>query len=130
MDVNVADRPVLIARAAEARDVLPEALRERGAKVDVVGLYETVAEEPDRAALEAAESADYVTFTSSSTVRNFVAVAGKRLPGDARIVSIGPVTSDEARAAGLEVDVEAVRHDPDGLVEALLLDAGGRAVVG
>jgi uroporphyrinogen III methyltransferase / synthase len=130
LEVNVVDRPVLVARAAEARDVLPEALRERGAKVDVVGLYETVAEEPDVAALEAAESADYVSFTSSSTVRNFVAVAGNRLPGDARIVSIGPVTSEEVRAAGLEVDVEAIRHDPDGLVEALLLDAGRQAVVG
>jgi len=126
----VVDRPVLVARAGEARDVLPDALRERGAKVDVVGLYETVAEEPDPTALEAAESADYLTFTSSSTVRNFIAVAGNRMPDDARIVSIGPVTSDAVRAAGLEVDVEAMRHDPDGLVEALLLDAGRRSVVG
>ena len=69
-DVEVADRPVLVARAAEARDVLPEALRERGAKVDVVALYETVAEDPDPAAVEAAQDADYVTFTSSSTVSN------------------------------------------------------------
>jgi len=130
VDVNVVDRPVLVARAGEARDVLPDALRERGAKVDVVGLYETVAEEPDPTALEAAESADYLTFTSSSTVRNFIAVAGNRMPDDARIVSIGPVTSDAVRAAGLEVDVEAMRHDPDGLVEALLLDAGRRSVVG
>ena len=130
VDVSVVDRPVLVARAGEARDVLPDALRERGAKVDVVGLYETVAEEPDPTALEAAESADYLTFTSSSTVRNFIAVAGNRMPDDARIVSIGPVTSDAVRAAGLEVDVEAMRHDPDGLVEALLLDAGRRSVVG
>ena len=55
-DFEVADRPVLVARAAEARDVLPEALRERGAKVDVVALYETVAEEPDPAAIEAART--------------------------------------------------------------------------
>ena len=54
-DFDVADRPVLVARAAEARDVLPDALRERGAKVDVVALYETVAEEPDPAAIEAAQ---------------------------------------------------------------------------
>jgi uroporphyrinogen III methyltransferase / synthase len=129
-EVDVAGRPVLIARAAEARDVLPEALRERGAKVDVVPLYETVAEEPEVAALAAAESADYVTFTSSSTVRNLLAVAGDRLPREARIVSIGPVTSQAARAAGLDVHVEAERHDPDGLVEALLQDATARTVPG
>jgi uroporphyrinogen III methyltransferase / synthase len=128
--VDVAGRPVLIARAAEARDVLPEALRARGAKVDVVALYETVAEEPQPEALGAAREADYVTFTSSSTVRNFLAAIGDGLPRDARIVSIGPVTSDEARAAGLEVDVEASRHDPDGLVEALLLDAANQTVAG
>ena len=53
-EVDVFERPVLVARAAEARDVLPDALRERGAEVDVVALYETVAEDPDPAALEAA----------------------------------------------------------------------------
>jgi uroporphyrinogen III methyltransferase/synthase len=120
---EVRGRPALIARAAEARDVLPEALRARGAKVDVVALYETVAEDPDPAAIEAAEEADYVTFTSSSTVRNFVQALGKRFPRTARIASIGPVTSEAAREAGLTVDIEAERHDPDGLVEALLLDS-------
>jgi uroporphyrinogen III methyltransferase/synthase len=127
---DVAERPVLVARAADARDVLPEALRERGGRVDVVALYETVADEPDPAAIEAARSADYVTFTSSSTVRNFVAALGDRLPERARVVSIGPVTSETAREAGLDVDVEAERHDPEGLVEALLLDAATRTVPG
>jgi uroporphyrinogen III methyltransferase / synthase len=121
-DVDIAGRPVLVARAAEARDVLPEALRERGAEVDVVALYETVAENPDPEALEAAQDADYVTFTSSSTVRNFLDAVGDRFPSRARVVSIGPVTTDTAREAGLEVDVEAARHDPDGLVDALLAD--------
>ncbi len=114
---------MLIARAAEARDVLPDALRERGAEVDVVALYETVAEDPDPAAVEAARSADYVTFTSSSTVRNLLAAVGDSFPRDARVVSIGPVTSETARAAGLEVHVEASSHDPAGLVEALVADA-------
>jgi uroporphyrinogen III methyltransferase/synthase len=68
-------------------------------------------------------AADYVTFTSSSTVRNLMAVLDGRFPERARVVSIGPVTSETAREAGLEVHAEAERHDPDGLVEALLADA-------
>jgi uroporphyrinogen III methyltransferase/synthase len=122
--VEVAGRPVLVARAAEARDVLPDALAERGAEVDVVALYETVREEPDPAALEAAQDADYVTFTSSSTVRNLLEAIGDGFPRTAHIVSIGPVTSAAAREAGLDVHAEAERHDPSGLVEALLRDAG------
>ncbi len=116
-------RPALLARAAEAREVLPRALRERGAEVDVVTLYETVAEQPGPEAIEAALRADYLTFTSSSTVRNFVAAVGGRAPDHARVVSIGPVTSEAAHQAGIRVDVEAERHDVDGLVEALLKDA-------
>jgi uroporphyrinogen III methyltransferase / synthase len=121
-EVPVEGKPVLVARAAEARDVLPDALRERGAEVDVVALYETLREDPDPAAVEAAMAADYVTFTSSSTVRNFLEVTGGRMPDGARTVSIGPVTSATLREAGVTVDVEAERHDPGGLVEALLAD--------
>ncbi len=124
-DVPIQGRPVLVARAAEAREVLPDALRERGAEVDVVALYETVAEDPNPAALEAAADADYVTFTSSSTVRNLLAAVGDAYPRRARVVSIGPVTSETARAAGLQVHAEASRHDPAGLVEALVADAAG-----
>jgi uroporphyrinogen III methyltransferase/synthase len=122
-DLEISGRPVLIARAAEARDVLPDALRERGAEVDVISLYETVREEPSTEAIEAAQGADYVTFTSSSTVSNLTEALGERFPSDARIVSIGPVTSDALHAAGLEVHAEATRHDIDGLVAALLADA-------
>jgi uroporphyrinogen III methyltransferase/synthase len=103
--------------------VVPDALRERGADVDVVALYETVREEPAPGELEAAKGADYVTFTSGSTVRNLLDLLGDRFPREARIVSIGPITSAAAREAGLEVAVEASRHDPDGLLEALLADA-------
>jgi len=123
--VEVEGRRVLVARAAEARDVLPDALRKGGAEVDVVALYETVREEPDPEAVEAAQGADYVTFTSSSTVRNLVEALGDRFPASARVVSIGPVTSAAARAAGLAVEVEAERHDIDGLLAALLADAAG-----
>jgi uroporphyrinogen III methyltransferase/synthase len=122
-DVEVEGKRVLIARAAEARDVLPDALRERGASVDVVALYETVREAPDEKAIAAAQGADYVTFTSSSTVKNLTEALGERFPAAARIVSIGPVTSDTVREAGLEVAVEADRHDVDGLLSALLADA-------
>jgi uroporphyrinogen III methyltransferase / synthase len=121
--IEVEGRRVLVARAAEARDVLPDALRERGAEVDVVALYETVREEPDPDAVEAARGADYVSFTSSSTVANLTEALGDRFPAGARVVSIGPVTSEAARAAGLRVDVEAERHDVDGLIAALLADA-------
>jgi uroporphyrinogen III methyltransferase / synthase len=121
--VDVKDKRVLVARAAEARDVLPDALRKRGAEVDIVALYETVREEPDVETVEAAQAADYVTFTSSSTVRNLTEALGDRFPRSARIVSIGPITSEAAREAGLEVHVEAERHDVKGLVAALLADA-------
>jgi uroporphyrinogen III methyltransferase / synthase len=122
-DEALAGTRVLVARAAEARDVLPDALRERGAEVDVVALYETVREQPGAEEIEAAQSADYLTFTSSSTVTNLSEALGDRFPTAARIVSIGPITSETIRARGLEVDVEAERHDIDGLLEALLEDA-------
>ena len=122
-ETEVEGRRVLVARAAEARDVLPEYFAGRGAEVDVVALYETVREAPDEDAIAAAQEADYVTFTSSSTVANLTAALGDRFPAGARVVSIGPVTSEAARDAGLEVDVEAERHDIDGLVQALLKDA-------
>ena len=113
---------VLIARAAEARDVLPEALRERGASVEIVSLYETVVEPLDPAVLPEIAQADYLPFTSSSTVRNFLSSAQ---PGaDTRIVSIGPITSATLREHGLSVSVEAARHDIDGLVEAIVADRG------
>jgi uroporphyrinogen III methyltransferase/synthase len=120
--IDVEGRRVLLARAAEARDVLPDGLRERGAEVDDIALYETVREEPAPEALAAAGEADYVTFTSSSTVRNLTEVLGGRFPNGARVISIGPVTSAAAREAGLTVAAEADRHDVDGLVAALLAD--------
>jgi uroporphyrinogen III methyltransferase/synthase len=124
VDVPVEGRAVLVARASEARDVLPDALAARGARVDDVAVYETVAEPLGEDALGALERATYVTFTSSSTVRFFLD-SGGRVPDRARVVSIGPVTSDTATELGVPVDVEAERHDIDGLVDALLADAGG-----
>jgi uroporphyrinogen III methyltransferase/synthase len=131
----LADLPVgraLVARAAVARDVLPDALRERGAEVDVLDLYETVIEPLEAQALAAVGAADYLTFTSSSTVTSFLSAAGdgwaeKRAAGSGPLlVSIGPVTSETMRAHGLPPDVEAERHDIDGLIEALVADAAAR----
>ncbi|HWE58699.1 MAG TPA: uroporphyrinogen-III C-methyltransferase [Solirubrobacteraceae bacterium] len=123
---NVPVTRALVARAREARDVVPEALRERGAEVDVVPVYETVVEElgPEQAAAVAA--ADFITFTSASTVRNFLASVGgaaawlTRGQSRPRAVSIGPVTSDELRVHGLQPDIEADEHDIDGLIAAII----------
>jgi uroporphyrinogen III methyltransferase/synthase len=125
----LADVPVtraLIARAEEARDVLPDALRERGATVDVLALYRTVAAPLDDAARAAVDGCDYVTFTSASSVRN-VLDAGATLQGP-RLVSIGPVTSAVLHEHDLPPHVEATEHTPDGLIEALLADVAGAAV--
>jgi uroporphyrinogen III methyltransferase / synthase len=126
----LADVPVsrvLVARAAQARDVLVDALRSRGAEVDVVVLYETVAEPLDSVQIDAVRSAEYVTFTSSSTVHLLLESLGGSGAGlQGRLVSIGPVTSQALRERGLEPAVEASRHDIDGLVEALVSDAATR----
>jgi uroporphyrinogen III methyltransferase/synthase len=124
---DVPVKRALVARASEARDVLPDALRDRGAEVDVLALYETVAEPLDDGTLAAARTADYVTFTSSSTVRFFLGAAGGEagFSDRTRIVSIGPVTSATLREHGLEPDVEASRHDLDGVLDAVVADAAG-----
>jgi uroporphyrinogen III methyltransferase / synthase len=114
-------RRALVARGREGRDVLPDALRQRGAEVDVLVLYETVAEPLDEATARAASRADYLTFTSASTVRHFLAAAGP--PDGPRIASIGPATTAALREAGLSPAIEADPHTPDGLIEAILADA-------
>jgi uroporphyrinogen III methyltransferase/synthase len=121
-------RRALIARARNARDVLPDALRARGVEVDVVDLYETVAEPLSARALKAANEADYVTFTSSSTVRFFLQAAGGAagLSAGTRTVAIGPATAATLREHGLEPHVTARRHDVEGIVQALLADAAAR----
>jgi uroporphyrinogen III methyltransferase / synthase len=102
-------RRALVARAREARDVLPEALRARGAEVDVLALYETLAEPLSPRTLEAACAADYITFTSSSTVRFFLQAAD---------AEAGGAEAGRAEAAGEKKD--GVRAD-----EAAAMDARG-----
>ncbi len=110
----------LIARAAEGRDVLLDALAARGVEFEVVALYETVIDPLDAAALAALAEVDYVTFTSASSARHYLDAGG---PTTARLVSIGPATSAAVRERGLTVDVEATQHDLDGLIAALVADA-------
>ena len=116
-------RRALVVRAREGRDVLPDALRARGAEVELLALYETVAEPLDAETARAAAAADYLTFTSASTVRFFLDAAGGLGEDRPRIASIGPATSAALRDAGLEPDLEADPHTPDGLVAALVADA-------
>ena len=112
---------ILIARAEEARDLLPKELGALGAIVDVAFAYRTVAETNDRTEARsrlAAEGADMITFTSSSTVENYLAL-GLPWPQGMQVASIGPITSKTARDRGLTIGVEAARHDIPGLVEAI-----------
>jgi uroporphyrinogen III methyltransferase / synthase len=112
----------LVARAEQARDVVPDALRAAGTAVDVLALYRTVAEPMPEAARAAALGADWLTFASASAVRFFHEAAGT-LSGP-RLASIGPVTSAALREVGHEPDVEASEHTPDGLLAALVAAAG------
>jgi uroporphyrinogen III methyltransferase/synthase len=120
---DVPVRRALVARARVARDVLPDALRARGAEVDVLELYETVAQPLSAEQLATVRAADYVTFTSASTVANLLTASGGTLDTPARLASIGPVTSEALRGKGFEPSLEADPHDIDGLLAALVADA-------
>lgn len=112
---------ILLARAEKARDVLPKELSAMGGIVDEGLAYRTVPENADQTGARrrlAEEGADLITFTSSSTVENYLAL-GLPWPEGMQVASIGPVTSKTARDLGLQVDVEARRHDIPGLVEAV-----------
>ncbi|HET6949942.1 MAG TPA: uroporphyrinogen-III C-methyltransferase, partial [Acidimicrobiales bacterium] len=106
---EVASGRVLLARAAVARDVLPEGLADRGWKVDVVEAYRTEPAPLDEHAAAALAGAEIITFTSSSTVTNFLAVAGAGAVPPV-VATIGPVTAATARQHGLTVDIEAEVH--------------------
>jgi uroporphyrinogen III methyltransferase / synthase len=114
---------VLVPRAAVARDVLPHGLEAKGWSVEVVAAYRTEIARPSPDAIAAAAQADAITFTSSSTVTNYVALAGATSVPPF-VASIGPVTAATARSAGFHVDVVADEHSIDGLVEALVSGLG------
>jgi uroporphyrinogen-III synthase len=131
---HVKGKRILVVRAKVARDVIPRELRKAGAEVEVVEAYETVVPRSSRTRLQTAlknprKRPDVITFTSSSTVKNFVALVGsgtrprqgtgKQLDGIA-LASIGPVTSSTLRELRLEVDVEAREYTIPGLVQAIV----------
>ena len=133
---KVEGKRVLLVRAKVARDVIPKELRRAGARVDVVEAYETVVPRSSRTRLRAAlknpgRRPDVITFTSSSTVKNFVALLGSRekrerpasLEGTT-LASIGPVTSATLRDLGFGVDVEATPYTIPGLVNAIVDSRG------
>jgi uroporphyrinogen III methyltransferase / synthase len=118
---DLAGKRILLPRAAVARDLVPVELTRRGAKVDVVEAYRTGV--PQDAASRTREvlarNPNWITFTSSSTVKNFVALAGRESLAGVKIASIGPITSATARDLGLTVHVEANPHTVPGLVAAI-----------
>ena len=123
----MAGKNVLIPRAAKARNVLPETLRQWGANVDVVEAYRTAAPNIDVAALRQRlqrGDADIVTFTSSSTVSNFVELFAAAdltsIVGKAAIACIGPITAKTVEDLGGKVAIAAREFTIDGLVKAMV----------
>ena len=131
---GVKRKRVLLARARIARDVIPRELGKLGAQVDVVEAYETVIPESSRATItdllkDASRRPNLITFTSSSTVRNFVELLGDETCGRGRphhtdlsgiqLASIGPVTSSTMRELGLPVDIESKEFTIPGLIKAI-----------
>jgi len=113
---------VLLPRAAVARDLVPAELTKRGARVDVVEAYRTLAPKGLAATIREAfaRKPDAITFTSSSTVKNFVAAAGADTLSGVNVVSIGPVTTRTACDLGVAVAAQAAVYTVEGLVEALV----------
>jgi uroporphyrinogen III methyltransferase/synthase len=124
---DMAGRRVLLPRAEEARPVLPLELRRMGAEVDEVTTYVTIQDRTNAETLLAGlreGTVDLVTFTSSSTVKNFKALLPpdpdpKDLMAGVRVASIGPITSETARDLGFAVHIEAESYTIPGLCEAI-----------
>ncbi|MBU1194345.1 MAG: uroporphyrinogen-III C-methyltransferase [Proteobacteria bacterium] len=125
--VDIKNKNVLLPRAKMARTILPEELTRMGARVDEVTAYETRINEDGKQELISLledRQIDAVTFTSSSTVSNFMSLLescdSRKLLSDVLIASIGPVTSDTAVSLGIKPDIEAVDYTIPGLVDVLL----------
>ncbi|MBN2439500.1 MAG: uroporphyrinogen-III C-methyltransferase [Deltaproteobacteria bacterium] len=126
---------VLLPRAEEARNIIPEGLAGMGATVDVVTAYRTVRSDRDAAEilpLLDGGKVDVITFTSPSTVAHFLGIMGSgfRFPSRVRVACIGPVTAAAARKAGLTVDILQERYTIPELVEAIAAYFGRQAAKG
>ncbi len=119
---GVQGQRILLPRADIAREALAVELQKRGALVDEIAAYHTLPAQPDpNGLLEFRSGVDVITFTSSSTVQNFIALVGRNsIPPHAIIACIGPITAGTARELGLRVDVQAADYTMDGLVAALI----------
>ena len=123
---QIAGKKFLLARAATARDVIPDALRAAGATIDVVDAYQNrmPSDAPEKLVRALANGVDAVTFTSSSSVSHLAdaaGAAGLSFPfAGVPAVSIGPITSATLREAGWEPSIEATRSDIPGLVDAVV----------
>jgi uroporphyrinogen III methyltransferase/synthase len=116
-ETGVKDKRILLPCAAEARPALKDGLTDLGAKVDRIEIYDTVI--PDNISAEALSdiaSADIITFTSSSTAKNFFKI-GKDTT--AKLACIGPVTADALKSLGHSPDIVASEYTIEGLVEAI-----------
>ncbi|MBN1473580.1 MAG: uroporphyrinogen-III C-methyltransferase [Syntrophaceae bacterium] len=123
--LDLQGKNILIPRAAKARDILPEGLRKMGATVDVVTAYQTVnsgRKKEELTELLETGAVDVITFTSSSTVNNFVEIMGRDfvLPPRVRVACIGPVTAATAKKAGFKIDIEQKEYTMQGLVQSLI----------
>jgi uroporphyrinogen-III synthase len=123
---DVRDRWILLPRADLARDALPRAIMAAGGIAHEITAYRTLPADPDAHGLEALRAGvEVITFTSASTVRNFVATLAAQdldplaLPGDPLVACIGPITAHAAREAGLSVSVTAQEFTTEGIIEAL-----------
>ena len=131
--MDLQGQKILIPRAAKARDILPEDLRKQGAVVDVAITYQTVNSGRKREELLVAIDAgdvDVITFTSSSTVTNYVEIMGADyvLPPHIKISCIGPVTAATAKKAGFAIDITQDEYTMDGLVHSLIEYFAGKAL--
>ena len=131
--MDLQGKKILIPRAAKARDILPEGLKKQGAVVDVAITYQTVNSGRKREDLLAAIDAgdvDVITFTSSSTVTNYVEIMGADyvLPPHIKIACIGPITAATAKKAGFAIDITQDEYTMDGLVHSLIEYFAGKAL--
>lgn len=129
-----AGEKVLLARAKEAREVLPQLLVSRGIAVDEIKVYETLLGRVNKEEFDmiAGNEADYITFSSSSTVKNFIKILGEDVvlriiknraeTGRPKVACIGPITAETAEEYGLKPDLVAKEYTIDGLIDVIRQD--------